>query len=402
MSGYDLLRFASTALRGHRLRTLLSVVGVSIGVASVIVLTSLGEGARLYVTDEFTNLGSNLLFVIPGKTETTGMAPFGSVSHDLPLDDADAVRRRVPRSRHLAPLTMGEARARFGERARDVTVAGTTAELREVRDLRMQAGRYLPGGDPNRAPRVCVLGSEIRRELFADANPLGEILRIGDERYRVIGVIEPRGMSVGMDLDEMIHVPVVRAMRLFDQTTLFRIMVEVGSHEEVETVKGEIIAVLTERHDGEEDVTLLSQDSVLSAFGRILTALTLALGGIAATSLTVAGVGIMNVMLVSVSERTREIGLLKAVGVTPAQVLLAFLVEASILSSLGGLLGFGAGIAAIRVFTYFYPAFPAQPPVWAVVGSLALSVSIGVLFGALPARRASRLDPVQALAGGRA
>jgi putative ABC transport system permease protein len=399
MSGYDLLRFAATALRGHRLRTLLSIAGVSIGVASVIVLTSLGEGARLYVTDEFTNLGSNLLFVIPGKTETTGMAPFGSVSHDLTLDDAEALRRRVPRIRYVAPLTMGEARARFGDRARDVTVAGTTAELREVRDLRMQAGRYLPEGDPDRAPRVCVLGSEISSELFADANPLGENLKIGDERFRVIGVIEPRGMSVGMDLDELIHVPVVRAMRLFDQTTLFRILVEVGSYEEVETVKGQIIAVITERHDGEEDVTLLSQDSVLSAFGRILTALTLALGGIAATSLTVAGVGIMNVMLVSVSERTREIGLLKAVGVTPAQVLLTFLVEASILSSLGGLLGFGAAIAAIRVFTYLYPAFPAQPPVWAVVGSLALSVSIGILFGALPARRAARLDPVQALAG---
>jgi putative ABC transport system permease protein len=293
---------------------------------------------------------------------------------------------------------MGEARARFGERARDVTVAGTTTELREVRDLHMQAGRYLPGGDPDRAPRVCVLGSEIRRELFADANPLGEILRIGDERYRVIGVIEPRGMSVGMDLDELIHIPVVRAMRLFDQTSLFRIMVEVVSPDDVEAVKKEIIAVLAERH-GDEDVTLLSQDSVLSAFGRILTALTLALGGIAAVSLTVAGVGIMNVMLVSVSERTREIGLLKAVGVTPGQVLLTFLVEASILSSLGGLLGFAAGIAAVRIFTTLYPAFPAQPPLWAVAGSLALSVSIGILFGALPARRAARLDPVQALAG---
>jgi putative ABC transport system permease protein len=398
VSGADLVRFAATALRGHHLRTVLSVVGVSIGVASVIVLTSLGEGARLYITDEFTNLGSNLLFVIPGKTETTGMAPFGGVANDLTLDDVEALRREVRGIRRLAPLTMGEVRARFGERARDVTVAGTTPELREVRDLRMQAGRYLPAGDPDRAPRVCVLGSQIRRELFADANPLGEIVKIGDERYRVIGVIEPRGMSVGMDLDELIHVPVVRAMRLFDQTTLFRIMVEVVSPDEIETVKEQIIAVLTERH-GDEDVTLLSQDSVLSAFGRILTALTLALGGIAATSLTVAGVGIMNVMLVSVSERTREIGLLKAVGVTPGQVLLTFLVEASILSSLGGLLGFAAGIAAVQAFTYVYPAFPAQPPLWAVAGSLALSVSIGILFGALPARRASRLDPVQALAG---
>jgi len=397
MSAYDLLRFTAGALRGHRLRTLLSILGVSIGVASVIVLTALGEGALVYVTREFSSLGSNLLFVIPGKTETTGMAPIGGVANDLTLEDADAIRR-VRGVRHVAPLTMGEARASTGDRSRDVTVAGTTVDLRELRSIRMQAGRYLPGGDLGRAPRVCVLGAKIRRELFPDTNPLGEIIKIGDERYRVIGVSEPRGMSVGMNLDELIHVPVVRAMKLFDQSSLFRIMIQVSSHEDLEAVKAGVREVLRERHDGEEDVTLWTQDSILTALARVLTALTLALGGIAAVSLTVAGVGIMNVMLVSVSERTREIGLLKALGVTPAQVLAAFLVEASILSTAGGLAGLAGGFAIVRAFTRLYPVFPAAPPAWAVAGALALSMAIGILFGAFPARRASRLDPVQALA----
>jgi len=205
-------------------------------------------------------------------------------------------------------------------------------------------------------------------------------------------------MSVGMDLDELIHIPVVRAMKLFDQTGLFRIMIQVSSHEDLEAVKAGVREVLRERHDGEDDVTLWTQDSILTAFERVLTALTLAVGGIAAVSLTVAGVGIMNVMLVSVSERTREIGLLKAVGVTPAQVLAAFLVEAAILSTSGGLAGLAGGYAIVRAFTRLYPVFPAAPPMWAVAGSLALSMAIGILFGVLPARRAARLDPVAALA----
>ena len=399
MNGYDLVRFAGGALRGHRLRTMLSVMGVSIGVASVIVLTALGEGALVYVSQEFMKMGSNLLFVVPGRTETTGIAPFGGVANDLTLDDVEALRRHVRGIRHIAPITMGEARTRFGERARDVTVAGTTTELREIRQIRMHAGRYLPGGDPDRAPRVCVLGSEIRRELFPDINPLGESLRIGDERYLIIGVSEPRGLALGMDLDKLIHIPIVRAMRLFDQTSLFRVMIQVGTYEDLKTVKAQARAVIRERHDGDDDVTFFTQDSMVDALGRVITALTLALGGIAAISLTVAGVGIMNVMLVSVSERTREIGLLKAVGVTRAQVVGVFLVEASILSTTGGLLGFAAGMGIIRVFTAIYPVLPARPPLWAVTGSLALAISIGIIFGALPARRASRLDPVQALAG---
>ncbi len=399
MSPLDLLRFSAGALRGHRLRTGLSLLGVAIGVASVILLTSLGEGARLYVTGEFSSMGSNLLIVLPGKTETTGGPPvLGGSANDVTLADADALARRIPTVRNVAPLIAGTATARAGERAREVVVAGTTPAMRQVRKIRLRTGAYLPEGDAERSARVAVLGTKVADELFPGRSPLGELVRIGDERYRVIGVMAPRGVSMGENLDEIVHIPVAAAMKLFNRRGLFRVVVEATSFEAVEATKAAMLKVFVERHDGVEDVTVLTQDAVMAAFSRILTILTAALGGIAAVSLSVAGIGIMNVMLVSVSERVREIGLLKAVGVTRGQVLAAFLVEAVILSASGGLVGLAVGFLSGRVLKTVYPAFPIHAPGWAVAGALALSAVVGVAFGALPARRAAGLDPVAALA----
>jgi putative ABC transport system permease protein len=400
VSALDLVRFAAGALRGHRLRTGLCLLGVAIGVASVIVLTSLGEGARQYVTGEFASLGTNLLIVTPGKTETTGGLPvFGGVPNDLTLADAEAIERFLPQVRRVAPLSMGEASARYGTTSREVTVGGTTADFIRVRGFGVQLGRYLPEGVATQGQRVCVIGADIRRLVFGGQNPLGEWLRLGDERYRVIGVMAPRGTSLGMDLDEVVHVPVRSGMRMFNRSGLFQLYVEVRSHEEIPEAKQAVIDLLRERHDGIEDVTVTTQDAMLSTFGRILTALTAALGAIGAVSLSVAGIGIMNVMLVSVSERTAEIGLLKALGAGRGQILAVFLVEAAIISTLGGLLGLGTGLAIDEAFMRVFPNFRVAPPDWAVTASLLLSVLVGVGFGALPARRASRLDPVQALAG---
>jgi putative ABC transport system permease protein len=400
VSPADLLRFAAGALRGHRLRTGLSLLGVSIGVAFVILLTSLGEGARLYITQEFRGLGTNLLIVLPGKTETTGTAPiFGGVPNDLTLEDAEAIARRVPQVRRVTPISIGEAPARFRQTQRDTTVIGTTVDFLSVRQVRMQLGRYLPESTARQSQRVCVIGAKIQQELFAGINPLGEILHLGDERYRVIGVMAPRGTSVGMDFDELVHVPVRAGMRMFNRSGLFRIFIEVNSHEAIAAAKRGVIDVVRERHHGVEDITILTQDAVVSTFGRILAVLTAALGGIAAVSLSVAGIGIMNVMLVSVSERTAEIGLLKALGAGRGQILAAFLVEAAMLSTAGGLLGLAAGYLLDELLMVIYPLFPLQPPQWAVTGALVLSVLVGVSFGVLPARRAARLDPVQALAG---
>ncbi len=398
MTGEDLLRFAVGGLRGHRLRASLSLLGVAIGVASVIVLTSLGQGARDYVTGEFASLGTNLLIVLPGKTTTTGMIPaVGGTTHDLTLADAEAIRRRVPLARYVAPIGIGTAPVRYGGRSRDAAVFGTSWEMEKVRRFRVALGTYLPRGEAERAQGVCVLGATIRTELFGAANPVGEILRIGEERYRVIGVMERRGQGLGFNFDEVIHIPIVRNMKMFNRRSLFRMLVEVTSREEMDAARRGVIALLTERHEGEEDVTVLTQDSILSTFGKILDALTAALSGIAAISLSVAGILIMNVMLVSVSERTREIGLLKAVGAGAGQVLALFLAEAAILSTAGGVAGLGAGIGAARLVSVAWPDFTATPPPWAVAAALVVSVAVGLVFGVVPARRAARLDPVAAL-----
>lgn len=396
MRAADLMGFAAGSLRAHRLRTLLSLTGVAIGVASVILLTSLGEGARLYVTGEFASLGSNLLIIIPGKTETRGLAPLvNTAPHDLTIQDAEALLQRVPAIRRVAPLVIGTATASAGDRRRDVMVVCGTYDLLELRHMKMASGRFLPRDLPDAA--VCVLGSKVQRELFHDQNPLGQLVRIGEWRFRVIGVIAPRGYSIGTDLDEVVEVPVGTGLRLFNRTGLLRILAEVGSHHQVDKAAQASLAVLRERHAGQEDVTILTQDSVLSSFNQILVALTAALAGIAAISLGVAGLGIMNVMLVSVSERTREIGLLKAVGVTYGQVVAVFLVEAAILATIGGCLGLVAGLGTGRLLQQLYPDFPIQPPVWAIPAALVVACSVGVLFGILPARNAARLDPVQSL-----
>jgi putative ABC transport system permease protein len=396
MTAVDVVRFAGGALRGHRLRTGLSLLGVAVGVTSVVLLTSLGEGARVFVTGEFASLGSNLLIVMPGKVETTGFAPpIGGAPHDLTLDDAEALRR-LPGVRRVAPMAIGSATARAGDLTRDAIVIGATAEWREVRRIEMGQGRFLPAGDAERDRPVCVVGRVIARELFPGRSAVGELLRLGDERCRVIGVIAPRGTSLGMNLDDLVLIPVVRHMKMFDETSLPRILIEMRSHEDLPAGRLAVIGRLKSRHD-EEDVTIVTQDSMLATFSRLLSVLTAALAGIAAISLSVAGVGIMNVMLVSVAERRREIGLLKALGATSGQVLRIFLTEAATLSAFGGLVGLAAASLATTVVRSFYPSFPMQPPAWAMPAALVVSLAVGLLFGALPARRAAALDPILAM-----
>jgi putative ABC transport system permease protein len=367
---------------------------VAIGVASVVLLTGLGEGARVYVTGEFASLGSNLLIALPGKTETQGAAPFISTApNDLTLADAEAIERRVPGVTRTAPLSLGAAAVSHAERSRNTTILATTPEFLEIRRIQVQSGRFLP--QEADAP-VCVLGAAIARELFGGTNPLGQLIRIGEHRFRVIGVTAPRGVSIGTDLDEIVYMPVETGMRIFNKTSLFRLLIEVSAHQRVEDVRRAVLGLLAERHH-EEDVTVLTQDAVLSTFNQILRVLTAALAGIATISLGVAGVGIMNVMLVSVAERTREIGLLKALGATGRQIASVFLVEAALVSTSGGLVGLAAGLGGGVLLEQLVPEFPARAPLWAVAAALLVSVAVGLAFGWLPARNASRLDPVDAL-----
>ena len=395
----DFISLAGGALTKNRRRTLLSLIGVAIGVAAVLVLTALGAGARSYVSGQFESLGSNLVAVLPGKTETSGGLPgFGGAPNDLTLEDALAVQRGISSIRHIAPVSLGNDTISFRERSRQVLVFGTTADMLELRDMSVRSGRYLPAGPWDRGAPVAVIGSKIADELFTGQSPVGAIVRIGGWRMRVIGVMEPQGTHLGLDMDEMVSVPVAMGLRMFNETTLFRVLFSVGAHGSIESARDRCIQLLAERH-GEEDFTLITQDAVIGSLGSILDMLTLALAGIAAISLTVAGIGIMNVMLVSVSERTSEIGLLKAIGAAPIQILSLFLTEAVMLSLAGGLLGLLLGWSLVRILVSLYPVFPASTQPWAVAAALGVSIVVGVVFGVLPARRAVRLDPVVALSG---
>ena len=396
MKARDLLRFSFGGLSGHGLRTALSLLGVAIGVAAVIALTALGEGARLYVIDQFSGLGSNLLIVMPGKTETTGLAGFGGVPNDLTLEDAEAVRRQVRQANNVAPVAMGTEEVAFGERRRQVGILGTTHDYQEVRQVELARGHFLPAADLRRGSPVAVLGSKLARELFVGQDPVGQVIRVGGWRMRVIGVLAPQGVNLGVDFDDIALVPVRTAMQMLNRRSLFRLLVQVRATDDTDSAKASILALITDRHD-EEDVTVVTQDALVSTFSGILDALTLAVAAIAAISLSVAGIGIMNVMLVSVSERTREIGLLRALGVARSQILGVFLIEACLVSALGGLLGLAVGLGLVEVLVRLFPSFPAAPPGWAIGAALALSVAVGAVFGLLPARRATRLDPVVSL-----
>jgi len=399
MKAVDVLRFAWVSLRGYPSRTLLMVLAMAIGVGAVVILTALGEGARRYVVDQFASLGTNLVIVFPGRSETAGMAGgmfLGQTPRDLTLDDALALTRSRA-VRRIAPLQVGSALISYAGRSRETPVIGSTSEWLAIRKMQIVQGTFLPAGDPRSATPVCVIGATVRDELFGSEPAVGRLVRIGDRRFRVVGVLASQGQHLGFNTDEMVIVPVASAQSLFNTNSLLRILIEARSRDELDLTKREIASIIQARHEGELDVTVVTQDAVLATFDRVLRALTLAVGGIAAISLGVAGILIMNVMLIAVSQRTRESGLLKAVGGAPRQIRLLFFAEAVVLSAIGAAAGLGLGLAGNAVIVRLYPVLPAVPPVWAVAAAIATAIATGVVFSILPARRAARLDPVTAL-----
>lgn len=378
------------------------LLAIAIGVAAVVLLTAVGEGARRYVTGEFAALGTHLLVVLPGKAETAGAGAagmlVGETARDLTLDDAAAILRSG-RITKVAPIVVGSGNASWRQRQREITVLGTSAEMLEIQRWHMQLGQFLPRADLEVASPVCVMGEVVRREFFDNANPVGEWLRIGDTRCRVIGVLTQAGVTGPFDTDELVIMPVASAQALFNAAGVFRILAEAVSRESMEAARRDIISIVTARHQGEEDITVVTQDAVLSTFDTIFGMITTALGGIAAISLIVAGVLIMNVMLVAVSQRTSEVGLLKALGAKRRQILLLFITEAVYLSILGALIGLILGNLGTLAMRTAFPSIDFTAPLWAMMAAVTIAVASGLLFGILPASRAARLDPVQALAG---
>lgn len=395
---FDIIRFAFRAASGYRTRTLLMLVAMAIGVSSVVVLSTLGEGAKQYVLRQFSSLGTNLVIVLPGRSETVGGPPplLGVTPRDLTVEDAMALTRSA-NIRYVAPVVFGSAPVSYSGLERDTPIIGSTHQLFFIRQLKLAHGQFLPKGEVDRAASVCVLGDSTKTELFGSTPAVGERIRIGDNRFRVIGVLAKQGESLGIDLGNVVMIPVASAQALFDTNSLFRIMVEANDREAISRAKETIIKIIRERHDGEDDVTVITQDAVLATFDRIFNALTLTVTGIGAISIAVAGILIMNVMLIAVSQRRPEVGLLKAIGAPNSEIVILFLAEAAILSLIGAVVGLVVAAGSVWLIEYFLPKFPLTTPPWSIVVAVVVAFSTGLIFGVLPALRAARLDPVLAL-----
>ncbi|MFO7541391.1 MAG: ABC transporter permease [Thiobacillus sp.] len=395
----DTLSLSLTTVVSYRTRSLLIVLAMALGVAAVVVLTALGDGARRYVVERFSSIGTNLIIVLPGRAETSGGLPgaaLGTTPRDLTLEDARFVGY-LPQVRRLAPLNVGVAELTSGGLLREVTVLGSTAELLPIRHMKLSQGSFLAHGSERSAQ--IVLGSQIANEFFPDGNIIGQRVRLGDSRFRVSGVLAAQGQTMGFNSDELAIIPIDYAQELFNTSSLFRILIEARNRDAIESTKSAILHTLKQRHDGEEDITVITQDAVLATFDRILRALTLGVAGIAAISLAVAGILVMNVMLVAVTQRTSEIGLLKAIGAPSSDIRRLFFAEALWLSLAGGAIGFALGHLGSLLIRLAYPQLPAWPPVWASVAGVAIALITGIVASLFPASRAARLDPVRALSG---
>lgn len=396
----DIFHYAVTALLRQRFRAGMVLLAMSIGVASVVALTGLAEGARNYVLGEFSALGKDILVVFPGRKEASGggMPPVtGNAARELTLEDAQAIVRGIPAVSDVAPLIVGNLTAHRGGRGRDAMVLGTSRSFVELRQLTLARGANLPDMPLDLAMPVCVIGEAVRRELFGSASPIGEFIRLGDARFRVIGLLAGRGDASGMNLEDAVIVPVASAQQLFNVNGLFRLMVRVKEQLPMPEAVRQVESLLFERHDGERDVTVITPDAILATFNRILTALSLAVAGIAGISLVVAGVLTMNVTLITVQQRVQEIGLLKALGASATDVQRLFLSESALLSACGACLGALVGELALWAGRLAVPAFPMQAPGWVVVLAVCTAAGAGLLFSFAPAHRAARVAPVAAL-----
>lgn len=395
----DIIHFSWQVLVRHRFRSAMILLAMALGVASIVVLTALGEGARRYVLDEFSFLGNDVLIMLPGKKETTGGLPplTGTAARDITLEDMQQLKHRITAISEIAPLVMGSAEVSFKQRSRNITVLGSTDALISIRQLQLAQGRNLDLVDVRRASDQCLIGQTLRAELFDPDPVIGAWIRAGDYRCRVVGVIQGRGDAFGMDLSDTVLMSVVAAQRLFDSPGLFRIMMRIRTGYDLDEAKARIEALMKDLHQGEEDVTVISPDALLTTFDDVLVAMTIGVAAIASISMVVAGVLIMNITLISVSQRTEEIGLLKALGARAVDIQQLFLVEALMTTVLGAAIGLTLGLSLVALARLAFPDVPFYTPAWAIISALFIALVAGLGFAWGPAKRASQLLPVNAL-----
>ena len=392
----DFIRLSLGAVFSHRLRSFLTALGIAVGVAAVVLLTSLGEGVHRFVLSEFTQFGTNLIGINPGKTTTVGIS--GAIISNvrpMTLEDAQAMKR-IPEVTAVVPVVQGNAPVEFEKRSRRTYIFGVGPEAPAVWRFNVAKGQFLPPDDPRSPRALVVLGSKVQNELFGTRNPLGQRVRIGGERYRVVGVMESKGQMLGFDLDDAVYIPAARALSLFNRESLMEIdllyAVGAGAGQVAERARKLLIA----RH-GSEDFTITTQEQMLDVLGSILNILTLAVGAVGGISLLVGGVGILTIMIIAVNERTAEIGLLRALGAGRRQILALFIGEAVVLASIGGLAGLVIGTGGAWLLGIAVPALPTHTPWSYVVLAELLAAVIGLAAGVLPAVRAANLDPIEAL-----
>lgn len=392
----DLIRLSLSSLADQRMRSFLTILGIAVGIASVVLLTSIGEGVRRFMLSEFTQFGTNLIGINPGKTSTVGVS--GAIINNVrPLSIADEeALRQIPGVIDTVSVVQGNAPVEWRQRSRRTNILGVGPAASTVWQIRVARGRFLPGDDQRAARALVVLGSKVAGELFRETSPLGQLVRIGGERYRVVGVMESKGQMLGFDLDDAVYIPTARAMGLFDQNSLMEIDLLYQAGMQSQTIAERARRTLTARH-GVEDFTITTQEEMLEVLGSVLDIVTLAVGGLGAISLLVGGVGILTIMTIAVTERTPEVGLLRAIGAGRGQILLLFIGEAVVLAAIGGFCGLVAGAGGAWLLGAALPELPTHTPWEYALYAEILAAAIGLLAGVMPARHAAGLDPIEAL-----
>ena len=396
------VQIAVTALLSNKLRSILTMLGIIIGVGAVIAMISIGMGVRQNVTNSIASLGSNMLIVTPGSTNKGGVRSAAGSGQKLKYDDAEAIKKKIKNIDYVSPTVNSSYQVVNGNQNWNTSVYGVTPEYLHIRSLSVQSGSFITNSDLKSRNRVAVIGTTVASNLFDTSNPVGKTIRINNQPYRIIGVLESKGQSsMGQDQDDMVIVPLTTAQeRLMGITYVRSINIQVSRSDKIEQVQSEVETLLRQRHhitgDKEDDFTVRNLTSLMETMTSTTTMLTLFLGSIAAISLIVGGIGIMNIMMVSVTERTREIGIRKALGATFQNIMMQFLIESVVIGVIGGLMGIacGVGIAlAIAKAGLFQTVITAAP----IIISFGFSVGIGLFFGIYPARKAARLDPIEAL-----
>ena len=392
---------AVNALLANKLRSLLTMLGIIIGVGAVIAMVSIGMGVRTSVADSFASLGSNMLIIMPGSTNHGGVRGAAGSRKSLKYDDAKAIESKIKGIDYVSPTVSSSYQVVNGNLNWNTSVEGVTPELMQIRALKVEIGSFISASDMNKRSRVAVIGPTVAANLFGAENPVGQNIRINNQPFKVIGITASKGQSIGQDQDDVIYIPLTTAQeRMLAITHIHSVNIQVSSPEKMDQVQAEIENLLRQRHHiragMEDDFTVRNMTSLMESFTENTNMITLLLGSIASISLLVGGIGIMNIMMVSVTERTREIGIRKALGATSSNVLMQFMIESMVIGIVGGVIGIASGILLSKAIGAF-GGLTTTVDILPVLVSFSFAVGIGLFFGIYPARKAARLDPIDAL-----